>query len=160
MISDLAAAVPAAPCQQKHCDGLEEWSRAAMLPRNITRVLAARETGQGARVGPSHPGTSDIKRRLEQWQEDDFVHHPSAKYGSFQPSPRSTIALSYNCSGTLLASTQYVFRRPCRAMWAAACGHEDWWRCVLKLCVERGCGASLRGLGVGVWLGLGVGEAE
>lgn len=72
--------------------------------QNVALLLAARETTGGMRPhcgrGPS------TQRALERWQEADFVGHSSASYCSFQPAPRSTIALSYNSNGSLLASTQ------------------------------------------------------
>lgn len=74
---------------------------------NLVALLAAREAGtvqQGACSRDLQHGS--IKRRLEQWQEADFMQNCSADYASFQPAPRSTIALCYNCDGSLLASTQ------------------------------------------------------
>ena len=47
-----------------------------------------------------------LKRQVEEWREGDFLHNCTAEYASFQPAPRSTIALCYNCDGSLLASTQ------------------------------------------------------
>ena len=47
-----------------------------------------------------------LNRTLESWREADFLQHCSAEYATFQPAPRSTIALCYNCDGSLLASTQ------------------------------------------------------
>jgi hypothetical protein len=72
--------------------------------RNAARLLAAREVG-----GPPRCAAADAtptSARLQQWAEASLTSHCSASYASFQPPPRSTIALSYNCDGTLLASTQ------------------------------------------------------
>ena len=72
---------------------------------NVAQLLLSRESGgvplcavEGARHG--------TRQRLERWGEDDSLAHCSASYCTFHPAPRSTIALSYNCTGTLLASTQ------------------------------------------------------
>ena len=68
---------------------------------NGTAVAAC--SGAGGGSGALPPGSV---RSLQRWSEADFVQHCSAAYCTFQPPPRSTIALSYNCTGTLLASTQ------------------------------------------------------
>ena len=66
----------------------------------LAAALLQRELGTAPRGGPT-PG-----RRLEAWSEGGLAQHSGAAYAAFQPPPRSTIALSYNCDGTLLASTQ------------------------------------------------------
>lgn len=75
--------------------------------QNIAALLFRRE------LGDQHPGycgqgleRGTLASRLESWREHDFLQHCSATYASFTPAPRSTIALCYNCDGTLLASTQ------------------------------------------------------
>jgi hypothetical protein len=74
---------------------------------NVASLLAGRELGVG-RPGACCRGfeSGSVKRSLERWQEADFLQNCSADYASFQPAPRSTIALCYNCDGSLLASTQ------------------------------------------------------
>lgn len=72
--------------------------------QNVARLLLSRETA--GRRAPLCGGGGSTRRQLERWQEADFVQHSSASYCAFQPAPRSTIALSYNSNGTLLASTQ------------------------------------------------------
>ena len=75
--------------------------------QNVTRLLLAREaSGKGRGYCNRPAGPLSTQRQLERWLESDFVEHCSASYCSFQPAPRSTIALSYNSNGTLLASTQ------------------------------------------------------
>ncbi len=64
--------------------------------QNPALLLLGREAG----------GPLRTRERLRSWAEASFTRHSSAQYASFQPPPRSTIALSYNCDGTLLASTQ------------------------------------------------------
>jgi len=63
---------------------------------NPALLLLAREAGGPRGVGPA----------LKSWAEQSLTRHSVAHYSAFQPPPRSTIALSYNCDGTLLASTQ------------------------------------------------------
>lgn len=88
------------------------------MSRNVAHLLLAREC-VGARrgmgvgglqllpgCGGAPPAAASTQRALEAWQEADFVQHSAAAYTNFQPAPRSTIALSYNANGTLLASTQ------------------------------------------------------
>lgn len=70
----------------------------------LARLFAQRETGVVPRCPDAREPTG--KRKLERWQEADFISHSSAHYAAFQPAPRSTIALSYNSDGRLLASTQ------------------------------------------------------
>ncbi|KAL4443318.1 hypothetical protein ABPG75_011055 [Micractinium tetrahymenae] len=62
---------------------------------NPALLLLAREAG----------GPRRTHERLRSWAEASFTRNSSAQYAAFQPPPRSTIALSYNCDGTLLAST-------------------------------------------------------
>lgn len=62
---------------------------------NPALLLLARETGRAPRVAG----------QLGRWAEGSLTRHSSATYAAFHPPPRSTIALSYNCDGTLLAST-------------------------------------------------------
>eukprot|EP00887_Chlorella_sp_A99_P001076 scaffold14.g1076.t1 len=64
-----------------------------------------REAGGSRHCTPAASREASGKRALEQWQEADFLRHSSAHYATFSPAPRSTIALSYNSDGTLLAST-------------------------------------------------------
>jgi hypothetical protein len=71
---------------------------------SAARLLLAREVGGTPRCTPKD-GRSNAAR-LQQWAEASLTSHCSASYATFQPPPRSTIALSYNCDGTLLASTQ------------------------------------------------------
>lgn len=66
----------------------------------LAAVLLQRELGGGPRGAPKPA------QRLEAWSEAGLGQHTAAAYAAFQPPPRSTIALSYNCDGTLLASTQ------------------------------------------------------
>jgi hypothetical protein len=77
---------------------------------NVALLLAARELGGGARQrrcdGGDGGGAAPSAAQLQQWAEASLTAHCSSSYASFQPPPRSTIALSYNCDGTLLASTQ------------------------------------------------------
>lgn len=73
---------------------------------NLANLLLIREMGAerpGLCVRGMEQGS--LNRQLESWREGDFLHHCSAEYASFQPAPRSTIALCYNCDGSLLAST-------------------------------------------------------
>lgn len=65
-------------------------------PTNPARLLLEREAG----------GAPRVRGCLRSWAEASLTRHSSAQYAAFQPPPRSTIALSYNCDGTLLASTQ------------------------------------------------------
>lgn len=66
----------------------------------LSRDLLQRELGgpRGAALG--------AQSRLRAWSEASLTKNSAATYAAFQPPPRSTIALSYNCDGTLLASTQ------------------------------------------------------
>lgn len=75
---------------------------------NVLSLLLERESGIGAgHVG--FPGPSgNLVGELERWVEDDMLEHTCADYVSFQPPPRSTIAVAYNADGSLLASSQCV----------------------------------------------------
>ena len=76
-----------------------------MASRHPASLLLQRELGrETALCNAAAAAPSSL--RLAQWAEGDLVAHCSAGYAAFQPPPRSTIALSYNCDGTLLASTQ------------------------------------------------------
>lgn len=66
------------------------------MPGTLSGLLLAREL-TGKRSG---------NKQLTAWAENSFVDNASASYAGFQPPPRSTIALSFNCDGSLLASTQ------------------------------------------------------
>ena len=63
-------------------------------------LLLRRETGPRVTAGRT------VDAALSSWGEASLTAHSSATYAAFKPPPRSTIALSYNCDGTLLASTQ------------------------------------------------------
>lgn len=73
----------------------------------MANLLLRRELG-AERPGLCSRGLEQgaLKRQVEEWREEDFLQHCNAEYASFQPAPRSTIALCYNCDGSLLASTQ------------------------------------------------------
>jgi hypothetical protein len=71
---------------------------------NAAHLLLAREVGGVPRC--THAALEPTAVGLQRWAEASLTAHCSASYASFQPPPRSTIALSYNCDGTLLASTQ------------------------------------------------------
>jgi hypothetical protein len=75
---------------------------------NVTRLFFARQSSADPPMETCARGIDreSVKRKLEAWAEEDFIQNCSATYASFQPAPRSTIALSFNCDGTLLASTQ------------------------------------------------------
>lgn len=78
-----------------------------MNPPSVANFLLRRELGAerpGLCARGAGPGS--VARGLESWREGDLLRHCSAEYASFQPAPRSTIALCYNCDGSLLASTQ------------------------------------------------------
>lgn len=77
----------------------------SLLGSNVAELLLARECMGTGSLCARHGSRATVKRKLEQWQEADLVEHSSASYCSFEPAPRSTIALCYNCDGTLLAST-------------------------------------------------------
>lgn len=70
----------------------------ALPPTNAAALLLRREVGG--------PGAGRAAQGLAGWAEASLTQHSAAAYAAFQPPPRSTIALSYNCDGTLLASTQ------------------------------------------------------
>lgn len=72
----------------------------------MANLLLRRELG-AERPGLCSRGLEQgaLKRQVEEWREEDFLQHCNAEYASFQPAPRSTIALCYNCDGSLLAST-------------------------------------------------------
>jgi activator-of-BECN1-regulated-autophagy protein 1 len=74
---------------------------------NPAVLLSKRELGDGipglARVNVKK--RTAVENELHRWRERDFLEASSAEYALFQPAPRSTIALCYNCDGTLLAST-------------------------------------------------------
>jgi hypothetical protein len=74
---------------------------------NVANLLLRRELG-AERPGLCGRGLEQgaLMRQVEEWGEEDFLQNCSAEYASFQPAPRSTIALCYNCDGSLLASTQ------------------------------------------------------
>ena len=73
---------------------------------NVAQLLFQREIGtRGGAYGLGR-GSKAAARELERWHEGDALRHCSAEYAHFQPAPRSTIALCYNCDGTLLASSQ------------------------------------------------------
>ena len=78
----------------------------SLLGSNMAELLLARECMGTGSLCARHGSRATVKRKLEQWQEADLVEHSSASYCSFEPAPRSTIALCYNCDGALLASTQ------------------------------------------------------
>jgi len=74
---------------------------------NIASLLVKRELGPGKPLLSSKTDNGlDLEKQFASWKEADFLRHCSADYASFQPAPRSTIALCYNCNGSLLASTQ------------------------------------------------------
>jgi activating molecule in BECN1-regulated autophagy protein 1 len=73
---------------------------------NLPHLLFSREINDGNGVSYCARNVyNGNKRKLEEWQEMDSLHHCSASYADFNPAPRSTIALSHSCDGTLLAST-------------------------------------------------------
>ena len=78
-----------------------------MMSFNLSKFLLRRELG-AERPGLCAKGMEygAIKSELEAWRETDFLQNCTAEYATFQPAPRSTIALCYNCDGSLLASTQ------------------------------------------------------
>jgi activator-of-BECN1-regulated-autophagy protein 1 len=74
---------------------------------NPAVLLSKRELGDGI-PGPALGNVKErtaVENELHRWRERDFLEASSAEYALFQPAPRSTIALCYNCDGTLLAST-------------------------------------------------------
>lgn len=77
------------------------------MPRgNVASLLFARELSANKAVYCSKDSQkAEIDTKLEQWLEADSLARCSATYAAFQPAPRSTIALSFNCDGSLLAST-------------------------------------------------------
>ena len=72
--------------------------------RGVAELLQQRETGSRG-MCLQRPGPSGIASDIRKWSEQDFLDSCEAKYAAFNPAPRSTIALSYNCDGSLLAST-------------------------------------------------------
>jgi activating molecule in BECN1-regulated autophagy protein 1 len=73
---------------------------------NIFELLRERELGPGNHArGSQCDAQASVSSRLESFAERDFLETCEATYAPFNPSPRSTIALSYNCDGTLLASS-------------------------------------------------------
>lgn len=73
-------------------------------PLDVVGLLQQRETGfRGFCVQRS--GTQGITSDIHSCCEKDFLEESEASYVGFDPAPRSTIALSYNCDGSLLAST-------------------------------------------------------
>lgn len=72
---------------------------------NVANLLRERETGSRQNVCAQSTGVAGVDKEIRSWREDDFINHCKARYASFTPSPRSTIALCYNCDGSLLAST-------------------------------------------------------
>jgi activator-of-BECN1-regulated-autophagy protein 1 len=73
---------------------------------SIFELLREREYGpiHHARGGQCDVQAS-VSSRLESFAEHNFMETCQATYAPFNPSPRSTIALSYNCDGTMLASS-------------------------------------------------------
>lgn len=74
----------------------------------MLHLLLGRETGLGACHGRGPTSSAGLDSELERWVEDDMVEHTSSDYVTFQPPPRSTIAVAYNSDGSLLASSQCV----------------------------------------------------
>lgn len=75
---------------------------------NPAILLSKRELGDGIHNWFSLVNVREstaVENELHRWRERDFLESSSAEYALFQPAPRSTIALCYNCDGTLLAST-------------------------------------------------------
>lgn len=75
---------------------------------SVLHLLLGRETGLGACHGGGPTSSAGLDSELERWVEDDMVEHTSSDYVTFQPPPRSTIAVAYNSDGSLLASSQCV----------------------------------------------------
>lgn len=71
---------------------------------SVTELLQQRETGARKTCVP-RTGNAGTEADIRSWAESDFLEYCEAKYVAFNPAPRSTIALSYSCDGTLLAST-------------------------------------------------------
>lgn len=71
----------------------------------IPHVLLQRELGHELSTATGGYTRLSSRAQVESWSEADLLRHCSAEYASFLPAPRSTIALCYNCNGTLLAST-------------------------------------------------------
>ncbi len=73
---------------------------------NIVDLLRERESGPSNHSrGSQCDAQASVSTRMESLAEHDFLETCEATYAPFNPSPRSTIALSYNCDGTLLASS-------------------------------------------------------
>ncbi|KAK2075732.1 hypothetical protein QBZ16_001473 [Prototheca wickerhamii] len=72
---------------------------------SVLHLLLGRETGLGACHGRGPTSSAGLDSELERWVEDDMVEHTSSDYVTFQPPPRSTIAVAYNSDGSLLASS-------------------------------------------------------
>ena len=70
---------------------------------DIVELLRNRSVGVDTVRGPC--GEASVSSRLDSWGELDALELCEATYAPFNPAPRSTIALSYNCDGTLLASS-------------------------------------------------------
>ena len=77
------------------------------MRQGLTSTLLTREVGGAKRLCVGNQESREPVRKVEAWAEADFLDAScAAQYATFQPAPRSTIALSYNSSGSLLASTQ------------------------------------------------------
>lgn len=77
-----------------------------MKTPHLVNLLQQRESGLGSALGGLPHTNHSLIKEIERWSEDDFLEHSSAHYSTFNPPPRSTIAVSYNADGTLLASSQ------------------------------------------------------
>jgi activating molecule in BECN1-regulated autophagy protein 1 len=71
---------------------------------HAAELLQQRETGS-RQICVQRSGMEGIVSDIHSWCERDFLEASEASYVDFDPAPRSTIALSYNCDGSLLAST-------------------------------------------------------
>ena len=74
---------------------------------SIVELLRERETrpSNNSQVGHHCDAQASVSSRLQSFGEREFLETCEATYAPFNPAPRSTIALSYNCDGTLLASS-------------------------------------------------------
>ena len=71
---------------------------------DAAELLQQRETGS-REICVQRSGMQGIMSDIHSCCERDFLETSEASYVDFDPAPRSTIALSYNCDGSLLAST-------------------------------------------------------
>jgi activator-of-BECN1-regulated-autophagy protein 1 len=69
---------------------------------NVIDLLRERQTGSKRCQCLKE---KSLPTRLDEFGERDFLETCEATYASLNPAPRSTIALSYSCDGTLLASS-------------------------------------------------------